>query len=841
MYHKFYNLTTEPFRLSPDHRFCYKHRSYGRAKTYMTYALDREEGFVVVTGSPGTGKSTLIEDLFADLKAKPVVKAKLVSTQLEADDLVRMVVFSFGVQAAGLDKATLIVQLTDVLVKHRRSGRRALLVVDEAQDLSHSALEELRLLTNLQKDSVPLLQIFLVGQQELRDLIRDKSMEQLHQRIIAACHLEPLKAEETRAYVEHRLIYVGWNGDPCISDAAFHMIHEFSAGVPRRINLVCSRLFLHGCVEERHKLLVADVQEVLQELVDENLDPLDDIPREINDLVADIPAGLRDECTPSKRVANAAKKPQPEALPQPKIVPAGNVRALRTAPARSDNAPVANVNLPGNNARAENSPATKVVPRDDVLGKVSTQQGDLGKPGKKGGADIAPVKKTVAGDRTKKRQNTPVERAGAGQRNSPPSFKQANALDDPSQLTRRPKPRRRWIYWTAIFIFIAALIAFVVYGLNIYYGWNIDPFASIRTNLEAGFTQDAEIHDASPSFTENQVNPPADADNGNEVIAPQEDPRKDEQAEVQRIEGAKNLPASRPRTENSDRSRYTDGAIIFDAAPPKSYDEREQTEIVAHAQPQRLDAVESNPADPVQIEPDIAAEIGAVEPGPDPAVKLPSSAAIKDTVEQMTSRGSPERTVVSEETSDHGALVAADSNHPYQNSGFVAGNMRSDEFRPTGVVAPAQAASTPTAGTDPVWDPIGSLEQALRQLPFHIKRLDDGTLEVDMGDTVSFDFGSAELDPSSVGTLDKLAAALKPHTDISLRVVGHTDSTGPESFNLVLSKRRAVAVGNYLIIKRGGADNWVQAEGRGESEPVAPGNRARNRRIVLYIAPVHQG
>jgi outer membrane protein OmpA-like peptidoglycan-associated protein len=488
------------------------------------------------------------------------------------------------------------------------------------------------------------------------------------------------------------------------------------------------------------------------------------------------------------------------------------------------------------------------MPRDDVPGEVSTQQGDLGKPGKKGGADIAPVKKTVAGGGTKKRPNTPVERAG--QRNPPPSFKQANASDDPSQLTRRPKPRRRWLYWTAMFILIAALIAFVVYGLNIYYGLNIDPFASIRANLEAGFTQDAENHDASPSFTENQVNPPADADNGNEVIPPQENPRKDEQTEVQRIEGAKNLPASQPRTENPDRSRDTDGAIIFDAAPPtvaefksrrQSYDERDQTEIVAQAQPQRLEAVDSNPSDPVQIEPDIAAEIGAVDPGSDPAVKLPSPAAIIDTVEQMTSQGSPERTVVPEETSDHGALVAADSNPPYQNSGFVAGNMRSDEIRPSGVVAPAQVASTPTAGADPVWDPIGSLEQALRQLPFHIKRLDDGTLEVDMGDTVSFDFGSAELDPSSVGTLVKLAAALKPHTDISLRVVGHTDSTGPESFNLVLSKRRAVAVGNYLIIKRGGTDDWVQAEGRGESEPVAPGNRARNRRIVLYISPVHQG
>ncbi len=309
MYHNYYHLKTDPFRLSPDHRFCYGHRSYRRARHYMDYALDRGEGFVVVTGAPGTGKSTLIEDLFAGLRGQPVVKAKLASTQLEADDLLRMVAFSFSVGAEGVDKATVLHRLTQSLGKQRSAGRKALLVVDEAQDLPAGALEELRLLTNLQEDTHPLLQIFLVGQPGLRDMIRDKSLEQLHQRIVAACHLEPLGLEETQAYVEHRLSRAGWEGDPCVTDAAFHIIQQFSDGIPRRINLICSRLFLHGSVEELHQLRTRDVRSVLQELHEEDLCALDDVTQEIIDLLVDIPLDVRDDCVPNVQLAPPPKTP----------------------------------------------------------------------------------------------------------------------------------------------------------------------------------------------------------------------------------------------------------------------------------------------------------------------------------------------------------------------------------------------------------------------------------------------------------------------------------------------------------------------------------------------------
>ena len=271
MYEHFYHLKAEPFRLSPDHRFCFNHQSYAKAKAYMQYAFERAEGFVMVTGRPGTGKSTLVNDLVDTLSSSGAKVAKLVSTQLEAADLLRMVAHSFGLQTENLDKATILQRLDKLLMSHHSDGRRALLIIDEAQDLSSSALEELRLLTNLQLNNQPLLQIFLLGQEELRALVQGPGMEQVHQRLVAACHLEQLKEDETKAYILHRLEQVGWQGDPAISNAIYPVIYRFSAGIPRRINQVCSRLFLHGGVEGSHKLGVEDIKVVIAELQQEQL------------------------------------------------------------------------------------------------------------------------------------------------------------------------------------------------------------------------------------------------------------------------------------------------------------------------------------------------------------------------------------------------------------------------------------------------------------------------------------------------------------------------------------------------------------------------------------------
>ena len=271
MYEIYYKFQAEPFRLSPDHNFCFEHKGYARAGAYMTYAYRRAEGFVMITGRPGTGKTTLIGDLVESLSSDNVHVANLVCTQLQADDLLKSVAYSFEIGSANIDKAELLQRLTVLLQQWHRANRRALLIVDEAQDLSPSAMEELRLLTNIQLDNQPLLQVFLVGQPELRDLVLRPEMEQVHQRIVAASHIGSIDAEETEGYVMHRLQVVGWNGDPSIERGIFPLIHKFSEGVPRRINLICSRIFLLGSVEDRHTIEVKDVAVVIGELQTEGL------------------------------------------------------------------------------------------------------------------------------------------------------------------------------------------------------------------------------------------------------------------------------------------------------------------------------------------------------------------------------------------------------------------------------------------------------------------------------------------------------------------------------------------------------------------------------------------
>ncbi len=274
MYETFYRLIAEPFRLSPDPAFCFQHRSYARAKAYMQYAFNRAEGFVMVTGRPGTGKTTLIGDLVKSLPRTQVSVGTLVTPQLEAEDLLQMVAHAFGMSVPPGGKAHTLQYLTTLFRRERQKRRRALLIIDEAQDLSAAALEELRLLTNLNENGQPLLQIFLVGQENLQELVHEKNMEQVFQRIIAACHLKPLNEEETREYVLYRLQQAGWRHDPLLSESLFPIIHRFSEGIPRRINLICGRLLLHGAVERKHRLGVEDARLVVAELHVERLTDL---------------------------------------------------------------------------------------------------------------------------------------------------------------------------------------------------------------------------------------------------------------------------------------------------------------------------------------------------------------------------------------------------------------------------------------------------------------------------------------------------------------------------------------------------------------------------------------
>mgnify|MGYP001828169137 FL=1 len=275
MYESFYKLSADPFRLSPDPAFSFEHRCYRKAMTYMLHALQRAEGFVMITGQPGTGKTTLLGDLVHTLRHEQIAITRIASTQLTSNDLLDLVAYSFNLNPEGCSKARLLLQIEHYLKLQHQHGRRTLLIVDEAQGMDEAALEQLRLLTNIMVGNHQLLQVFLVGQEQLRDTVNTVHLEQLQQRIIAATYLEPLDADDTRAYIWHRLRCVDWNNDPLISTEACAMIQRYSHGIPRRINQICSRLFLHGCTEEKHRLGTAEVQMVARELQQEFLLPMD--------------------------------------------------------------------------------------------------------------------------------------------------------------------------------------------------------------------------------------------------------------------------------------------------------------------------------------------------------------------------------------------------------------------------------------------------------------------------------------------------------------------------------------------------------------------------------------
>ena len=271
MYLEFYGLSSDPFRLSPDHHFCYRYPSFSKGRAYMQYALQAAEGFVVVTGQPGMGKTTLIGDLLSDYGPNDYTVATLVNTMLEANEVLRSAAYEFGIDVEKMDTATVLQRLKELFTQAHRDGRPPLLVVDEAQNLTLNALEELRMLTNLQASGKPLLQIFLVGQEELRAKLQDPSLEQLRQRVTAAAHLLPLNQDQTAAYIVHRLKVVGWTERPKIKASVLPVIEQACEGVPRRINQFCSRLLLHGAVEQKLELDGSDARIVFSELSDERL------------------------------------------------------------------------------------------------------------------------------------------------------------------------------------------------------------------------------------------------------------------------------------------------------------------------------------------------------------------------------------------------------------------------------------------------------------------------------------------------------------------------------------------------------------------------------------------
>ncbi len=269
MYEAFYGLTSKPFQLNPDPAFYFNSKQHRRAKAYLEYGVARNEGFIVITGEIGAGKTTILSGLLDSLNNSNVNVGQLVTTQLDAEDTLRMVGAAFGVNVTGVAKAQLLITLEAFLIDQASQGMRCLLVVDEAQNLSPRAVEELRMLSNYQLGTQALLQTFLVGQPEFKRILLRPEMEQLRQRVAATCHIGPMDLEDTQHYIEHRLKCAGAiNGTPFSSDAV-GLIFKASKGIPRRINSLCDRLLLAGFLAAKPLIGADNVNEVVNELAHE--------------------------------------------------------------------------------------------------------------------------------------------------------------------------------------------------------------------------------------------------------------------------------------------------------------------------------------------------------------------------------------------------------------------------------------------------------------------------------------------------------------------------------------------------------------------------------------------
>ena len=266
MYEDFYGLISKPFQLNPDPGFYFSSKQHRRARAYLEYGVMRCEGFIVITGEVGAGKTTVVRGLLEGLNSENIVAASLVSTQVDAEDTLKLVAAAFGIKAKGESKGDLLISLEAFFLSKALQGKRCLLIVDEAQNLQTKAIEELRMLSNFQSGKKALLQTFLIGQPEFRKILQSPEMLQLRQRVTATCHLGPLDQDETQEYIRHRLRCAGAKEKPELAVEIFETIYSYTDGIPRRINNLMDRVLLNGFLAEKIFIDLSLVDKIIEEL-----------------------------------------------------------------------------------------------------------------------------------------------------------------------------------------------------------------------------------------------------------------------------------------------------------------------------------------------------------------------------------------------------------------------------------------------------------------------------------------------------------------------------------------------------------------------------------------------
>lgn len=276
MYKRFYGLQANPFNLNPDPRFLYESRWVEEALACLKYGIESRKGFVMLTGEVGTGKTTLLNKLLRFLRAKGLSTAYVFNPRLKVMEFLQYMMADFGLPVDSNGKAAYLQRLNQFLLERYSAGKTAVLIVDEAQNLSTDVLEEIRMLTNLETSTEKLLQIILCGQPELESKMKDPSLRQLRQRIAIRARTHALNLEETGKYIQVRLAIAGASADPVFSQEAVETIFEFSRGIPRVINLMCEHALITGFADQIRPIPARVLRQVAKEFELDVVPPIKD-------------------------------------------------------------------------------------------------------------------------------------------------------------------------------------------------------------------------------------------------------------------------------------------------------------------------------------------------------------------------------------------------------------------------------------------------------------------------------------------------------------------------------------------------------------------------------------
>ena len=252
MYEEFYHFTEKPFTLSPDPAFLYLGKSHRRAMNILEYGIESDSGITVISGEVGTGKTTLLRGLLSELDDNYTV-GMITNTQQDFSDLLKWVLLSYNIETDETDRVKLYKQLVEFINSQHEAGRRVILIIDEAQNLGRDALEDIRMLTNINVDKDMVLQLILVGQPELIEMLRKKELRQFAQRVSADYLLQPLTFSETQQYIRHRIKVAGGDED-LFALTAYATVYYHSGGIPRIINTICEMALVYGFADEAPKI-----------------------------------------------------------------------------------------------------------------------------------------------------------------------------------------------------------------------------------------------------------------------------------------------------------------------------------------------------------------------------------------------------------------------------------------------------------------------------------------------------------------------------------------------------------------------------------------------------------